>query len=143
AEIEKAREELAQAAAALAPLPALDAELRELERAFAEQGRRRTLEQTERTLSAELARARERRQAIETAPERERQAAVELAAARDRLVAAQGASEASRTEWVRDKQEAETKRRSLLEHLRELERHLGHVLEMGEHGPCPTCAQPV
>jgi len=69
-----ARDEVNRLTAALAEFPALHAEMRELDRACNEAGRRRTLEETERALLEELAKLRDRRAKIDTAPSLELEA---------------------------------------------------------------------
>src|SRR6478609_8574755 len=109
AEVETADAELQRLATELAPLGALSEELQRLDRLASEEGRRRTLLETERSLEEELRRLRERRERIETAPALEEEVTLELEQKRAALEQVQGELEARRTEWVRDRQEAETK----------------------------------
>jgi exonuclease SbcC len=44
---------------------------------------------------------------------------------------------------VRDQQEAETKRRSLLEQLKDVEGQRNQIVDLGENGTCPICTQPL
>jgi exonuclease SbcC len=143
AEVGAARLELERATPTLAPFAALQAELKDLERACNEEARRQTLFDTERSLADELARLRERLAKLETAPELEREVADLLAATRTELTEAQRAFEAAQTEWVRDKQEAETRRQALLDQLRDVEQQRDHIVELGESGTCPICARPL
>jgi DNA repair protein SbcC/Rad50 len=143
AEIGAARVELERAAPMLAPFAALQAELKVLERACNEDARRQTLAETERSLAEELTRLRERLAKLETAPELEREVAELLAATRAELTEAQQGFEAAQNEWVRDKQEAETRRQSLLDQLRDVEHQREHIVELGESGTCPICARPL
>ncbi|HXD47785.1 MAG TPA: SMC family ATPase, partial [Gemmatimonadaceae bacterium] len=143
AEIAAARVELERGAPTLAPFAALQAELKVLERACNEEARRQTLVETERSLADELTRLRERLAKLETAPELEREVAELLAATRAELTEAQQGFEAAQNEWVRDKQEAETRRQSLLDQLRDVERQREHIVELGESGTCPICARPL
>ncbi len=143
AEIALARLELDRAAVQLAALPALQADLRELEKSANEDARRRTLVDTERALIDEIARLRDRLSKIESAPELEADVATSLDRARAELEAAQQAFEKSRTDWVRDKQEAETRREALLAQLRDVERQREKIVELGENGTCPICARPL
>jgi exonuclease SbcC len=70
AEVFSAEEELQRLAEELTPLAALSDELAQLDRMASEEGRRRTLLDTERSLEEEVRSLRERRARIETAPSR-------------------------------------------------------------------------
>ena len=142
-EIARAREELAGLTADLAPLAPLETELRELERASNEEARRRTLAESVRALSEELAAAVARRAKLEPAAAFEAQATTELARAREDLETAQTAFETAHTDWVRDKQEAETKRQALLGQLRDVQKQRDQIIDLGENGTCPICARPL
>ena len=143
AEIAEARTELARIDVELAPLAGLQAELRELERAFNEESRRGTLADAVRVLADEIATLTERHARIASAPQVETETAEELARARAELEQVQGAFERSHAEWVRDKQEAETKREGLLQQLRDVEAQREQVINLGENGPCPICTRPL
>jgi exonuclease SbcC len=51
--------------------------------------------------------------------------------------------EARRTEWVRDRQEAQTKREALRQQYSELKHQRDRVVALGEDGECPTCSRPL
>ena len=51
--------------------------------------------------------------------------------------------EETHTAWVRDRQDAETKRSTLLDQFTDLEKHRKGILEAGPEGKCPTCARPL
>ncbi len=138
-----ARTELARLSVDLAPLPQLQAALRELERSCNEDSRRRTLAEMDASLCEELDRIRERRAKIESAPTLEADAATALEQARAELFQVQGDLETAQNDWIRDKQEAETKRQALLDQLREAEQNRNHVIDLGENGICPICARPL
>jgi exonuclease SbcC len=138
-----AREEVNRLAAALVEFPALQTELRELDRASNEAARRRTLGDTERALSEELAKLRERRAKIETAPVVELEMTTQLTEARVELERVQAEFERLQTDWVRDKQEAETKRQALVDQLNDIRRQREQIVELGENGTCPICARPL
>ena len=143
AEAALARDEVNRLTAALAEFPALQAELRDLDRACNEAARRRTLEETDRALADELAKLRERREKIETAPTLELEVTTQLTQSRADLERVQQEFERAQTDWVRDKQEAETKRQALLDQLRDVERQREQIVELGEKGICPICARPL
>jgi exonuclease SbcC len=139
--ITAAREELVRISADIAGLPGLQLELRELERASNEESRRKTLNDAVGTLNDELTRLGERRAKIETAPALEVEASEELARARAELVIVQGEFEAAQTSWVRDRQDAETKREHLIKQLRDVEATREQVISLGEEGLCPICGR--
>lgn len=142
-EVARAREEVNRLSVELAPLAALEVELRELDRACNEDARRGTLVETERSLVDELARLRERQAKIDSAPTLEVEVGSQLATARAELEQAQHEFERLQTDWVRDKQEAETRRQALIDHLRDVERQREQIVELGENGTCPICARPL
>ena len=138
-----ARHELNGILVEIAPFAELQAELQRLDRSCNEEARRRTLTDTARSLDEELVRLRDRRAKIDTAPALETEATHALAQTRVELEHAQGEFEAAQTDWVRDKQEAETKRQALLDQLRDVERQREQIVELGESGICPICARPL
>ena len=69
--------------------------------------------ETERAVEEELVRLRERRAQGRNAPALEEEVTLALEARRRELEETQGELEARRTEWVRDRQEAETKLQAL------------------------------
>jgi exonuclease SbcC len=143
ADAAQARDEVNRLTAALVELPSLQAEARELERACNEAARRRTLADTERALADELAKLRERRMKIETAPLLELEATTQLAESRTELERVRLEFERLQTDWVRDKQEAETKRQALVDQLSDIRRQREQIVELGENGTCPICARPL
>ncbi|HEY2163793.1 MAG TPA: SMC family ATPase [Gemmatimonadaceae bacterium] len=138
-----ARAELDGVARELVPLPSLEAELKELDRSAAEAGRKRTLTETEATLAKEIAQLRERASKIEVTPALETEVAASLKQSRESLDETQRALEAAQTDWVRDKQEAETKRQALIERLKDVRAQRDQIVELGEGGICPICARPL
>ena len=143
AEAATAREELVRTQTDLAPFAALQAELAELDRAANEEGRRRTLSETSRALEEELARLRERHAKIATAPATELEVRTSLKDARVELEKTLRDFENAQTNWVRDKQEAETKRQALRDQLRDVQSQRDQIVDLGESGTCPICARPL
>ena len=143
ADVESADAELRRLAEDLAPLAALSEELHRLDQLASDEGRRRTLLETERSLEEELRRLRERRERIETAPTLEEEVTLELERKRAALEQVQGELEARRTEWVRDRQEAETKHVALRQQYAEVNENRQRLLATGEDGQCPTCERPL
>ena len=80
---------------------------------------------------------------IETAPSLEEEVTLELEQRRQLLQLTEGELENRRTEWVRDKQEAETKRQALRQQYTELKEQRERLVAAGEEGTCPTCARPL
>jgi exonuclease SbcC len=52
-------------------------------------------------------------------------------------------SEAGRTTWVRDAQDARTKRQGLIDHYQELKEQRQRLVHAGPDGDCPTCHRPL
>jgi exonuclease SbcC len=63
--------------------------------------------------------------------------------ARASLTAASLESEEQRTVWVRDAQDAKTKRQGLLDQYQELKEQRQRIVKAGVEGVCPTCARPL
>ena len=143
AEVTAAREELERIATELLPLGTIAAELQEVEELYREEGRRKTLLDTERAVAEEMARLAERLAKIENAPTLEEQVTEELEKRRQELEDTEGQLEARRTEWVRDTQEADTKRQALRSQYAELKEQRDRLVHAGEEGICPTCARPL
>jgi exonuclease SbcC len=59
------------------------------------------------------------------------------------LTAATLESEEQRTSWVRDAQDAKTKRQALLDQYQELKEQRQRIVKAGADGVCPTCARPL
>ena len=138
-----ARAELERIRGELQPLPDLRVQLQQMDVLLREEGRRQTLVETERALADELLRLRDRRSKVEAAPTLEREAALELEAKRVELEQAQTALDSARTEWVRDKQEAETKRGELARQWEDMRHQREQLVRLGEEGICPTCQRPL
>ncbi|HEX5580076.1 MAG TPA: SMC family ATPase, partial [Gemmatimonadaceae bacterium] len=138
-----ARAELERLTAELTPLPALRTEVATLDALARDEGRRQTLAESERALVEELERLRERRERLAQAPELERATTDELAGVKSSLERAEAELEERRTEWVRDRQEAETKRQALRQAYAELKEQRDRLAALGPDGPCPTCTRPL
>ena len=59
------------------------------------------------------------------------------------LSAAVAEAEARRTEWVRDAQDASTKREALAVQFKDLREQRERIVHAGPDGDCPTCARPL
>jgi exonuclease SbcC len=138
-----ARAELERLHVALEPFPLLASEFQRLDVLAREEGRRRALLETQSTIAEDLVRVRDRRAKLESAPTLETEIDAALVAKRAEFEATDGLLEARRTEWVRDRQEAETKRQSLREQYTELKAQRDRIVSLGAEGACPTCARPL
>ena len=142
-EMVTARADLERLKRELAPLPGLAAELQHLDDLYREEGRRQALAESIKALEEEIARLRDRHERVAAAPALEETVTEELEARRRALEEVQGSLEARRTEWVRDRQEAETKRDALRQQYTELREQRERLVAAGEDGMCPTCARPL
>ncbi|HEX5436263.1 MAG TPA: SMC family ATPase [Gemmatimonadaceae bacterium] len=138
-----ARAEFERLQSELAPYAALAAEFQRLEVLAREEGRRQTLLESRQSLHEELARLQERQTRIERAPALEEEVSAALGTRREALEDVDGRLEARRTEWVRDRQEAETKRQALRDQYVELKQQRDRLEAAGEEGACPTCTRPL
>jgi len=141
--VAEAREALVPLAVQLAPFHDVGDELGRMRELAAHDGRRQALLEQERTLAAELEELREQRTRVQAAPSLEEQVTVDLEARRRALEETQGQLELRRTEWVRDRQEAETRRNALRTQYAELKDQRDRLVDLGEEGTCPTCQRPL
>ena len=139
--IAESRSELSRLQRQLEPMGELRDELAILEEMYREEGRRKTLVEGENALREELDRLRARHTVIEKAPAQEEEVTLELEKKRSELEDSQGELEARRTEWVRDRQDAETKLRDLRKQYVEVQEQREHVISLGADGACPTCSR--
>ena len=142
AEAAAARVKLEEVHRRLAPLPALRAETQGLERqaeAFAaRKGYQAQLDEVRAHLASTLER-------ISRLPSKQLldEVLARVNAARISLTAATLESEERRTVWVRDAQDARTKRQGLLDQFQELKDQRQRIVKAGAEGVCPTCARPL
>ena len=139
--IAESRAELSRLQRSLEPLGELREELAILDEMYREEGRRKTLVEGEQALREELDRLRARHSVIEKAPAQEEEVTLELEKKRSELEDAQGDLEARRTEWVRDRQDADTKLRDLRKQYLEVQEQRERVISLGADGACPTCSR--
>jgi exonuclease SbcC len=138
-----AREALLPLALQLVPFHDVGNDLARMRDLAAHDGRRQALLEQERVLSGELEELGEQRARVQGAPVLEEQVTVELEAKRRALEEAQGQLELRRTEWVRDRQEAETRRNALRVQYSELKDQRDALVALGDEGTCPTCQRPL
>ena len=141
--VASAREALVPLAAQLAPFHEVGNELGRMRELAAHDGRRQALLEQERALASELGELRDQRSRVETAPALEEQVTVELESKRRNVEDVQGQLELRRTDWVRDRQEAETRRNALRTQYTELKDQRDTLVHLGEEGTCPTCQRPL
>jgi DNA repair protein SbcC/Rad50 len=139
--IGESRAELSRLQRSLEPMSELREELAILDEMYREEGRRKTLVEGEQALREELDRLRARHTVIEKAPAQEEEVTLELEKKRAELEDAQGDLEARRTEWVRDRQDADTKLRDLRKQYLEVQEQRERVISLGADGACPTCSR--
>jgi exonuclease SbcC len=143
ADVAAARDELESLRQELAAFPSIVTDLQHADERYREEGRRQTLIESERSVADELEKLRERHDKLASAPTLEEEVTIELETRRKELEEAQGQLEARRTAWVRDRQEAETKRQTLRTQYNDLRQQRERLIAAGEEGQCPTCARPL
>lgn len=139
--IAESRAELGKLHESLEPLGELKDELGILDEMYREEGRRKTLIESENGLREELDKLHARRQEIEGSPAEEIEVTAELERQRAELEKAQADLEAKRTEWVRDRQDADTKLRDLRKQYIEVQDQRERVVSLGADGACPICSR--
>lgn len=142
AEAGSARQRLDEVRRRLGPLPALREEAQVLERQAEAFAARKSYQAQLTEVQAHLTSIQER---LSRVPSKEvRAGALErVNSARASLTAATLASEEQRTVWVRDAQDAKTKRQGLLDQYQELKEQRQRIVKAGVEGVCPTCARPL
>jgi exonuclease SbcC len=145
--------ELAEALYSREQLRRLQSELEPIERLKAEQATLEGLLREETARRAEGAQLEELRRAVagmearigELGASADELAALEgeAKALEERAAAAARAEEEERTAWVRDRQDAETKRLALREQYREVKEQKDLIVRLGPQGACPTCQRPL
>jgi exonuclease SbcC len=141
--VSAAREALQPLAAELAPFHDVGNDLARMRDLAGHDGRRQARLEEERALAAELEALREQRTEVQAAPALEEQVTGELEARRRAHEEAQGKLELRRTEWVRDRQEAETRRNALRSQYADLRAQRDKLVALGDEGTCPTCQRPL
>ena len=139
--VAESRAELTRLHESLEPLGELRAEIAILDDLYREEGRRRTLVESEASHREEIEKIRARSVEVETAAAEEPALATELAERRQELEKLSTDLEAKRTEWVRDRQDADTKLRDLRRQYVEIQEQRERVVNLGADGACPTCSR--
>ena len=141
-EANSARQKLDEVQRRLGPLPALRTEAQALERQAEAYASRRSYQAQLDEVRTHLGSIQER---ISRLPSKQLLADVlgRVNAARASLTAVVLESEERRTAWVRDAQDARTKRQGLLDQYQELKDQRQRIINAGAEGVCPTCARPL
>ena len=142
AEAAAARQRLDEVRRRLAPLPTLREEAQALERQAEAFAARKSYQAQVDEVRSHLASIQHR---ISRVPSKELldEALERVNSARGSLTAATLESEEQRTVWVRDAQDAKTKRQGLLDQYQELKEQRQRIVKAGAEGVCPTCARPL
>jgi DNA repair protein SbcC/Rad50 len=141
-ELNAARQQLDELGRQLSPLPTLREEAKALERQAESDAARRGYRAQLEEVQSHLTSIEERvsripaGEAIEAATE-------QVNGFRAALTAATIEAEEQRTVWVRDAQDAKTKRQGLLDQYQELKEQRERIVKAGADGVCPTCARPL
>lgn len=142
AEALAARDRLRDVEARLAPLPGLLAERDALQSAAVARQAHQDKKVQEKETAKALAQL-DARLAQLPGPEQLARTTERLQRARARHAEATAAAAALRTQWVRDAQDARTKRQALLDRYNELKEQLERLERLGAAGTCPTCGRPL
>ncbi|MDH3285695.1 MAG: SMC family ATPase, partial [Acidobacteriota bacterium] len=146
---ERLDKELAEALAAQSKLEALSSdlavveplrtELEALELESRSAGQRRSLMGQQRELEEQAERVAGRAKSLADAARLLSEAKRHLTDARAAAKEAEAVAERARTTWVRDRQDAETKRQNLREQYLDHQKHRDSVVATGPDGECPIC----
>ncbi len=134
---------LAGVLAELAPLATLRLELHALEERSRQAARRQALVEEIARLNTSVAVAAARLEQLSTAPTLRAEVMAALVEARTAHGSAVEAANARRTDWVRDRQEAETRRQQKRDEYAEIKAQYEKLKELGPDAPCPTCLRPL
>jgi exonuclease SbcC len=135
-----ARQKLEELRGRLAPLPALRQEVKLLEQHAEAFARRQSHQAQLEEVRSHLASVEDRASRMPP-PELLAPAQDRVNAVRASLTAATLEAEEQRTAWVRDAQDAKTKRQGLLDQFQELKDQRQRIVNAGADGVCPTCAR--
>ncbi len=126
----------------LAQLPKLCVEVKELERLAEVHANRQGLLARLSDLRAHLASLSERQERVPAAETLET-ARHRVGDLRATLTTVTLDSESARTTWVRDAQDARTKRQGLVDQFQDLKEQRQRLVKAGPEGDCPTCNRPL
>ncbi len=138
-----ARGKMGELEPALSEVEPLRAELDGLEHQARGAGRRRSLAGQQSEVKEQVDRVRERLEKVGDVEAALGTAQTALEAVRGTLAQAESEEENSRTAWVRDMQDAETKTLNLRDQYKDHQKHRHTVVEAGADGECPICKRPL
>ncbi|MFL5533306.1 MAG: AAA family ATPase [Gemmatimonadales bacterium] len=141
-ELAAARDQLEELSRQLSPLPTLRQEAQLLERQAEHDAARRRYRAQLQEVQSHLISIEERAARLPLAQAVD-QALDRVNASRAALTAATLEAEEQRTAWVRDAQDAQTKRQGLLDQYQELREQRQRIVKAGADGVCPTCTRPL
>jgi exonuclease SbcC len=127
----------------LAPLAALRTELQALEEASRDAARAAGLRQQLASLEGDQQRDETRLAQLATAPALLLERRAKLLEAQRAHHALRDAADAARGLWLRDRQEAETRREERLKQYQETKEQREQIARLGAEAPCPVCARPL
>ena len=143
AEIVEARREVDRLSEELKVEKEVAAQLVELERLLKEEGKRKQLQKDRIALEKLLHTARERVTSDASVGDALRAAEEQRRRLRGELEETSGQREALRTDWVRDRQEAETKLQDYRAQRDDVKRQRDEIVNLGPDSPCPICTRPL
>ena len=143
AEIAEARKEVARIKSELSVHKDLETQLQQMQSLFEQDARRQALRRNRAEIEAELSRLRDRAARVAVDPSRVEAAEREREETRREQGEVESRIEALRTEWVRDRQEAETKRQDFLAQHDDIKKQREQIANLGPDGPCPICTRPL
>jgi len=134
---------LAAVLAELAPLPARRAELQLLEERSRQAARRQALTEEIARLGSSVTAAASRLEQLAPAATLRSEVQASLVEARVAALAALELANARRTDWVRDRQEVETRRTQKRDEYVDIRTQYDTLKRLGTDAPCPTCLRPL
>jgi DNA repair protein SbcC/Rad50 len=134
---------LASVLAELAPLIALRIELQRLEELSRDAARAQALAEEIARLQTSVENATARLTQLAPAPTLRTETQAALTAARETSAKAVALAAERRTAWVRDRQEAETRRSQKRDEYADVRAQHEKLRELGPTAPCPTCQRPL
>jgi len=141
AEALDAQSQLEAIAPELDQVTPLTEELERLEREAQAAGRRRDLTGQAKEVEEQASRAKQRLADIGDTEQMLNAASAALDTIKKEAAEMEAEEERAHTAWIRDKQDAETKRQSLRDQYRALQEQRQLVVEAGPDGKCPTCTR--
>ena len=143
AEAEQVAAGLAGVLAEIAPLAGLRVAMQALEEQSRQAARRVALSEEIARLTASVDASTARLTLLATAPTLRAENHASLVEARVALATASAAASARRTDWVRDRQEAETLLGQKRDEYADIRSQHDRLRELGPDAPCPTCLRPL